>query len=57
MEKCTELCIKKELGEDENKKAGWTMYLSRAPLNSDKCITACYFGCINRVQDDDEKKD
>ena len=55
MEKCSELCIKKELGEDDNKKAAWTMYFSRAPINSDKCISACYFGCMNRVKEDDEK--
>lgn len=52
MEKCTELCIKKELGEDDNKKGSWTMLFSRAPVNSDKCIEACYFGCLNRVKDE-----
>ena len=58
MEMCSDLCIKKELGEDENKKPGWTMYLARAPINSDKCISACYVGCLNRVPEDgDEKKD
>lgn len=54
MEKCTELCIKKELGDDENKKASWTMYFSRAPINSDSCIEACYLGCVNRVKEDDD---
>ena len=53
MEKCTELCIKKELGDDDNKKASWTMYFSRAPINSDSCIEACYHGCVNRVKEDD----
>ena len=31
MENCTDLCIKKELGEDEDKKPKWTMLFSRAP--------------------------
>ena len=55
---CADLCIKKELGDDENKKASWTMYFSRAPINSDKCISACYYGCINRGDQDgdDDKK-
>jgi hypothetical protein len=51
MEKCTELCIKKELGDDDNKKASWTMLFSRAPVNSDNCIEACYYGCLNRAKD------
>jgi hypothetical protein len=54
IEKCTEVCIKRELGEDENKKGSWSMLLSRAPVNSDKCIEACYYGCLNRVKDQDE---
>ena len=35
------------------------MYFSRAPINSDACITACYFGCVNRDPEDDDgdKKD
>ena len=56
-EKCTEVCIKKELGDDDNKKGSWTMYFSRAPINSDKCISACYYGCLNRVKDDDDDND
>jgi hypothetical protein len=56
MNDCADLCIKKELGDDDNKKASWTMYFSRAPNNSDACISACYFGCMNRVPDDDDDK-
>lgn len=52
-EKCSELCIKKELGDDENKKASWTMWFSRAPVNSDKCLEACFLGCQNRDQNAD----
>ncbi len=56
---CTDLCIKKELGEDEDKKTKWTMLFSRAPMDRDLCIYACYFCCNNRVPDNDEddKKD
>lgn len=56
MEKCQELCIKKELGDDDNKKPAWTALFSRAPaINSDLCIEACYYGCMQRVKDDDDK--
>lgn len=55
MEKCTEVCIKKELGDDDNKKAGWTRFFSRAPTDSDACIEACYYGCLQRVKEDDDK--
>ena len=54
MEKCSSLCIKQELGDDDNKKGSWTMWFSRAPVDSDACIAACYFGCSNRVKDDDD---
>ena len=58
LDSCADLCIKKELGDDDNKKPQWTMLFSRAPVDSDKCITACYFGCANRdPEDDDDKKD
>lgn len=57
LENCTDLCIKKELGEDENKKGKWTMLFARAPMDSDLCINACYYGCNNRVPDDDDNKD
>ena len=50
---CSDLCIKKELGDDQNKKAGWTMFFARAPLNSDKCIEACYYGCMSKDKEGD----
>lgn len=50
---CSDLCIKKELGDDENKKASWTMLLARAPMNSDSCIEACYYGCMNKVKEEE----
>ena len=55
MEKCSSVCIKKELGEDDNKKPAWTALFSRAPaLKSDLCIDACYYGCLQRVKDNDD---
>eukprot|EP00347_Sterkiella_histriomuscorum_P020227 403338601 len=55
MENCSDLCIKKELGDDDKKLGSWSALFSRAPVNSDKCLEACYFGCMNRVKDDDDK--
>ena len=49
-----EVCIKKELGDDDSKKGKWTMLFSRAPVNSDKCMESCYYGCIHRVKDVDD---
>ena len=54
MEKCSDLCIKKELGDDDKKLGSWSAIFSRAPVNSDKCLEACYFGCLNRVKDNDD---
>ena len=51
-EKCSELCIKRELGEDDEKKGKWTRYFSRAPKNSDTCMEACFYGCTNRHPDE-----
>jgi len=49
---CSGLCIKQELGEDDEKKGKWTMMFARAPMNSDACLDACYSGCQNKVEDD-----
>ena len=51
---CPSLCIKDELGEDDDKKGGWTRYFSRAPDNSDDCMTACTYGCNNMPKPDDD---
>jgi hypothetical protein len=32
----------------------WTTYFARAPLNSDQCLEACYYGCSQRVKEDDD---
>lgn len=32
---------------------GWSKYFSRAPNDPEKCIEACYYGCYERVPDDD----
>lgn len=47
-EKCTEVCIRRELGEDESKLGSWSKYFSRAPTDADSCIEACYKGCLWR---------
>lgn len=54
MEYCSDLCIKKELGDDDKKLGSWSALFSRAPVNSDKCLEACYFGCMNRVKEEDD---
>ena len=50
---CGSLCIKDALGEDDDKKGKWTTLFARAPMDSDQCLSACYTGCQNMVQDDD----
>mmetsp|Transcript_66209 Transcript_66209/g.76852 ORF Transcript_66209/g.76852 Transcript_66209/m.76852 type:complete len:97 (-) Transcript_66209:181-471(-) len=58
-ETCTSLCIKSELGEDEKNNLGtWSKWLARAPKDSGFCLSACYFGCNNKEDgDDDDKKE
>lgn len=51
---CASLCIKDELGEDDDKKGKWTTIFARAPLASDDCLDACYAGCQNINFDDDD---
>ena len=51
---CASLCIKDELGEDDNKKGSWTTIFARAPMKSDDCLDACYAGCQNMAPDDDD---
>ena len=50
---CPDLCIKDELGEDDDKKGAWTSFFARAPVKSDDCLEACYAGCTNIGDDDD----
>ena len=50
---CASLCIKDELGEDDQKKGKWTTIFARAPVKSDDCLDACYSGCQNMAGDDD----
>ncbi|CAI2383813.1 unnamed protein product [Moneuplotes crassus] len=52
-DKCTEVCIRRELGEGKDKKASWTSFFSRAPKDSVACMEACYSGCFHRVPEDD----
>ena len=53
-EGCSELCIKDELGEDDDKKGKWTTLFARAPIKSDDCLEACFAGCQNKVDEDDD---
>ena len=50
---CPELCIKDELGDDNNKQGKWSTIFARAPIKSDDCLTACFAGCQNKVDEDD----
>merc|ERR1712060_41009 len=51
---CSSLCIKDELGDDGDKKGAWTSLFARAPMASDKCLDACYAGCLKKDYDDDD---
>lgn len=50
---CDSLCIKDELGEDNDKKGAWTTIFARAPMQSDKCLEACIAGCGMKEEEDD----
>jgi hypothetical protein len=52
---CAKLCIKEEIGSDDNKWGGWSKVFSRAPANSNDCLEACYYGCINKLSGGDDK--
>lgn len=43
-EHCNDLCIKAELGDEENKLGSWSKFFSRAPTNPGDCIDACNYG-------------
>ena len=51
---CSSLCIKDELGEEGDKKGAWTSFFARAPMASDKCLDACYAGCLKKDFDEDD---
>lgn len=56
-EYCSDLCIKQEIGsEDDEKKPGWTRFFARAPGidTSESCFEACLFGCSNKDEEDDD---
>lgn len=50
---CTDLCVKQEVGDDNNKFGAWSKFFARASGNSENCIKACHQGCISRVEEDD----
>ena len=42
---CPSLCIKEEIGSDDNKFGSWSKYFARASGGSEDCMKACYIGC------------
>ena len=50
---CDSLCIKDELGDDDDKKGKWSIYFARAPIDSETCLESCITGCSKRIEDDD----
>eukprot|EP01017_Pseudomicrothorax_dubius_P034551 TRINITY_DN4754_c0_g1_i1.p1 TRINITY_DN4754_c0_g1~~TRINITY_DN4754_c0_g1_i1.p1 ORF type:complete len:110 (+),score=27.80 TRINITY_DN4754_c0_g1_i1:54-383(+) len=59
LKSCAELCIKDNLGDDSVKLGAWSKLFSRAPTDSHQCLNACYYGCNNKEEeeDDDNKSD
>ena len=51
---CTDLCVKTEIGDDDNKFGSWSKYFARASGNSDDCLKACQLGCVSRTEDNDD---
>lgn len=51
---CSNLCIKQEIGDDENK-PGWSRFFARAPgtENSETCLSACLYGCSSKDPEED----
>mmetsp|Transcript_3823 Transcript_3823/g.3270 ORF Transcript_3823/g.3270 Transcript_3823/m.3270 type:complete len:93 (+) Transcript_3823:40-318(+) len=53
-EDCASKCIKAELGDDNQQLGGWSKFFARAPTDPTECLNACYFGCNNRADGDDD---
>ena len=55
-EYCSNLCIKHEIGAEEDSKPAWSKFFARAPgtKTSEDCLTACLFGCTNKSEEDDD---
>jgi len=52
---CLKLCVKEEIGTDEKKWGNWSKIFSRAPAESQECLDACFYGCVNKLSDEKEK--
>ena len=52
---CAKLCIKEEIGTDDSKWGQWSKVLSRAPADSSDCLESCYYGCSNKVTEENDK--
>jgi hypothetical protein len=55
-EYCSKLCIKQQLGDDDEKKPEWSKFFARAPsdANSEECLNACIFGCTRKDSEEDD---
>ncbi|CAG9328394.1 unnamed protein product [Blepharisma stoltei] len=52
---CPGLCIKSELGEEDNKHGGWSKLFSRAPgSRPDDCLNACFYGCTHKDEEEND---
>jgi hypothetical protein len=49
---CAKLCVKEEIGSDDSKWGEWSKVFSRAPADSGACLEACFYGCINKISDE-----
>ena len=47
---CSKLCIKQEIGDN----GSFSRIFSRAPANSESCLDACFLGCTNKGEDNQD---
>ena len=53
-EYCTSLCIKEEIGDEDQKHGSWSKMFARAPgtHTTETCLAACFLGCKNKSDED-----
>jgi hypothetical protein len=53
---CSNLCIKHEIGGEEEAKPAWSKFFARAPgtKTSEDCLTACLYGCTYKSEENDD---
>lgn len=58
-EYCSNLCIKHEIGGEEDTKPAWSKFFARAPglKTSEDCLSACLLGCSNKEEDEGKGDD